>query len=331
MKSLWAAGTATVMSLALGGLPVLGQESSEAPSDAPGPAQAGPTIGFTNFYQDGGFFSAIELGAREAAAAAGAELIAVNAWATPATQTGQVADFIEAGVDVIIIVPVDPDSIVGAVEFANAEGIPVLAVDRTANGGMVSAIIASDNVAAGRMAGEALFAAMGGSGAVIEIQGDMGVSSGSLRSEGFAEALAAAPGITLAVQVPASWDYDAATRGTLEALEADTGISGVFASNLDMLHGAVHGVAAADRPGRVRVAGVDTDADILEMVRDGTIDATVAQQPRLMGQRAVEAAIALAAGATVEAFIPVETVLVTADTVEAFMADTMATSEPASG
>ena len=76
--------------------------------------------------------------------------------------------------------PVDPDAIVASVEAANAAGIPVLAVDRTASGGMVTSLIASDNVAGGRMAGEALFEAMGGSGKVIEVQGDMAVASGGL-------------------------------------------------------------------------------------------------------------------------------------------------------
>ena len=48
------------------------------------------------------------------------------------------------------------------------------------------------------------------------------------------------------------------------------------------------------------------------MVKDGSIDATVAQQPRLMGQKAIEAALAVVAGEPVDPFIPVETILVTA-------------------
>jgi ribose transport system substrate-binding protein len=208
---------------------------------------------------------------------------------------------------------------VPSVEAANAAGIPVLAVDRAASGGAVVSVIASDNVAAGSMAAEALFEAMGGGGKVIEIQGDQAVSSGSLRSEGFHQALEAAPDVTLAVQVPADFDYVVAFQGTMEALTADPDIGGVFAANLDMLYGAVEGVAAAGRQGQVHVAGVDVDPDILGMVADGSIDATVAQQPRLMGQKAIEAAIAALAGEPVEPFIPVETVLVTADSVDQSM------------
>ncbi len=193
-------------------------------------------------------------------------------------------------------------------------------MDRTANGGTITSLIASDNVAAGRQAGEALFSVMGGNGKVIEIQGDMAVSSGSERSEGFQQALDAAPDITRLVQESAFFDYGMASQITQRGLAQDPDISGVFASNLDMLYGAAAGVAAADRQGEVQVVGFDTDPVLLDMIRDGSIVATVGQQPRLMGQEAVGAALAAAAGEPVDAFIPIETILVTADNVDQFQA-----------
>jgi ABC-type sugar transport system substrate-binding protein len=184
---------------------------------------------------------------------------------------------------------------------------------------MITSLVASDNVAAARMAGEALFDLMGGSGKVIEIQGDMAVSTGKDRSEGFGEALEAAPGITLAVQAPAHLSYRLASQATRDALEAEPDISGVFAANLDMLGGAAQAVAAAGKADQVRVVGFDTSPTILTAISDGSIDATVAQQPLLMGRQAVEAALAAVAGEPVEPFIPVETILVTADNVDQFV------------
>lgn len=314
MRKLWAAGAVAILALALSGLPSAGQEPLGPPS------AASTTIGFTNFTSGVGFFSDIEGGAREAADEAGIELLVETAWGDPALQADQVAEFIESGVSAIVIVPIDPDTIVPAVEAANAAGIPVLAVDRAVSGGVVTALIASDNVGGGRMAGEYLFEAMGGSGKVVEIQGDMAVSSGALRSEGFQVALDAAPGIERVVQAPAYFDYGIAYESTRQALEEDPDIGGVFASNLAMLYGAAEGVVAAGRQGQVRVVGFDTDDVILDMVRDGSIDATVAQLPWMMGQKAVEAALATVAGETVDAFIPVATVLVTADNVDQFLA-----------
>jgi ribose transport system substrate-binding protein len=315
--------------LVIGVMPALAQEPSELPSESPGTATASTTIGFTNFYGGADFFGEIESGAQEAADAAGVTFLAEDAYGDPSMQANQVEAFITDGVSAIIIVPIDPDAIVPSVEAANAAGIPVLAVDRTANGGTVASLIASDNVAAGRMAGEALFSVMGGSGKVIEIQGDMAVSSGSERSEGFQQALDAAPDITRVLQESAFFDYGLASQITQRGLAEDPDIAGVFASNLDMLEGAAEGVAAGDKQGQVRVVGFDTDPVILDMIMDGSIDATVAQQPRLMGQKAVEAALAAAAGEPVDAFIPIKTILVTADSVNQFLAGEAVAAEAA--
>ena len=323
MRRLWAASAAIVVCLPLGGLPVAGQESSEQP------LAASTTIGFSSFYTDTDFFGDIRRGAQEAASTAGVELIALNAYGDPAMQADHLESFVADGVDAIIIVPVDPVAIVPSVEAANAAGIPVLAVDRTASGGMITSLIASDNVAAARMAGEALFEVMGGSGKVVEIQGDMAVSTGKDRSEGFQQALAAAPGITLAVQAPAEFSYRLASQATRDALEKDPDITGVFAANLDMLEGATQVVASAGMSDQVSVAGFDTSPTILTAISDGSIDATVAQQPLLMGQRAVEAALAVISGEPVEPFIPVETILVTQDNVDGFLAGEAVETEEA--
>ena len=161
---------------------------------------------------------------------------------------------------------------------------------------------------------------MGGSGKVVEIQGDMAVSTGKDRSEGFQQALEAAPGITLAVQAPAHFSYRLASQATRDALEKDPDITGVFAANQDMLEGATQAVASAGMSDQVRVVGFETSPTILRAISDGSIAATIAQQPLLIGRRAVEAALAAVAGEPVEPFIPVETILVTSDNVGEFVA-----------
>jgi ABC-type sugar transport system substrate-binding protein len=314
-------GTASIcglLCLALGAIPTAGQEASQLP-DAPDGPSATASIGFSNFVSGYPFFGDIERGAAEVAEASGVELVAVDSFGDPARQAQGVADLIAQGVDAIVIVPIDPDAIVPSIEAANEAGIPVLAVDRGIAGGELSSLIASDNLAAGRTAGEALFDFMGGSGRVLEVRGDMAVSSGRDRSVGFGEALDAAPDITLALQAPADYDYALAFRATTQALDEDPAITGVFTSNLDMLEGVAAAVSLADTQEQISVVGFDTSPSILMAIEDGLIDATIAQQPRLMGQRAMEAAIAVAAGEPVEAF-PVETMLVTAENLDDYRA-----------
>ena len=92
------------------------------------------------------------------------------------------------------------------------------------------------------MAGEALFEVMGGSGKVIEIQGDMAVSTGTERSEGFGQALEAAPASPSLSRHPPTSTTDWPPKPRKQALEKDPDFAGVFATNLDMLSGAPQAV-----------------------------------------------------------------------------------------
>ena len=320
MRRTWAVIAALSVCLAVAS-PAAAQSSSPASSDPSGSAE-GTTIGFTNFYTGGDFFDKIARGIREAADAAGVVLLEEDAGGDPALQSEQIEGFIAQGVDAIIVAPADPDAIVPAVEAANAAGIPVLAVDRTVNGGVVTSLIASDNTAGGRLAGEALIEAMGGSGSVIEVQGDFASASAG-RGEGFGQALAAAPEVTLAGQEAAYGDPGMAASITADLLGQHPEVTGVFAQNDDMAFGVVEALAVLGLGDQVKVVGFDAAPVALPLVKDGSMAATIAQQPLLMGQKALEAAVAAAAGEPVETFIPIETTLVTADNVDQFLTEEM--------
>ena len=309
--------TVSMLCLLLVAVPTTGQSPGPAEPGAQG-SSGGTTIGFTNLDSSYPFFAQIEAGLREAAAEAGIDLVAMDALNSTFMQSAQIDDFVADGVDAIIVVPVDAVAIVPAVMAAGQAGIPVLAVDRTANSQAVTSVIASDNVAGARTAGEVLFGAMGGSGKVVEIMGDLAVSTARQRSEGFQEALDAAPGITRSARGSAFWETAEAAAITTRALGRDSDIGGVFAAAGDMLEGAVWAVDAAGMTGQVKVVGFDTSLPILAAVRDGRIAATIAQQPRLMGRIALETAIAAAIGEPVAPFVPTDTILVTAETIDAF-------------
>lgn len=73
-----------------------------------------------------------------------------------ATQLNDIQNFISQGVDAILINPVDSDAVIPAIKAANNAHIPVIAMDRGSNGGTVLTTVASDNVAAGKMAAQAI-------------------------------------------------------------------------------------------------------------------------------------------------------------------------------
>jgi ribose transport system substrate-binding protein len=310
MRRLWAAGAVIVVYLVLGGMPALAQET--APSEAP----AGPmAIGFAGFGSDYWFLDEITLGAQQAADDAGVTLVVTDAGWGGLTQASQVEDLVKQGVDAIIVAtPWDPDPVLRAIEAAAAAGIPVLTVDRAMDG--ATSYIGTDNVAGSRMAGEYLFEVMGGSGTVIEIEGDPSWAQG--RTEGFGQALEAAPTITLVGQDTARDDPGMARLLIANLLGANPDVTGIFVHTDAMTPGVLQAVAEAGLTEQVEVVSFDGAPEILPAVKDGTLAGTVAQRPDLMGQTAVEAALALVAGEPVDPFIPVETTLVTQDNVAEF-------------
>ncbi len=300
--------------------------TSPAPSSAGGGASpsaaggGGTKIGLaiSSFQND--FFVTLADGAKKAATAAGVELVIADAGGDAAKQASQVEDFITQKVAVILLNPVDSDAIVPSVQKANEAKIPVVTVDRGATGGDVVSHIASDNVAGGKMAGEYLFTVMGGSGKVLELEGIAGTSAARDRGAGFQQALDGAAGkIERVAKQTANFKRDEGLTVAQNLLQAQPDAPGIFAHNDDMALGAVEAVAAAGLAGKVHIVGFDAAPDAVKAVKDGKMDGTIAQQPALIGQLAVETAVKVAKGETVEKSIPVEITLVNKDNVDQFL------------
>ncbi len=93
-------------------------------------------------------------------------------------------------------------------------------------------------------------------------------------------------------------------------LQAQPEIDGVFAHNDEMVLGAIAAAEAAGRKGIVFV-GFDAVDDAVKAVKDGTLAATVAQQPKEMGLLGVEYAVKYLGGETIPDNVPVPLMLVT--------------------
>jgi ribose transport system substrate-binding protein len=257
------------------------------------------------------FFVTLRDGAQKAADAAGAKLIVVDAQDDSAKMTAGIEDLINKKVSAILVNPTDSDAVVPAIQKANEAGIPVFTVDRGANGGMVVAHIASDNVAGGKMAAEFLCKAIKDEGNVVELQGIAGTSAARDRGQGFNDYMAAnCQDAKIVAQQTANFNRDEGLTVFENILQAQPDIAGVFAHNDEMVLGAIQAAEAANRPGIVFV-GFDAIDDAVQAVKDGKLAATVAQQPTEIGRLAVETALKSLNGEKVEASIPVPLTLVT--------------------
>src|SRR2546428_11833690 len=115
-------------------------------------AAAPPTVGLSLSTLNNPFFVDLRDGAQAAAKKMNVNLVVVDAQNDSAREASQIEDLIQKKVAVIAINPTDSDAIVPTIKKVQGAKIPVITVDRGANGVTVAAHIASDNVAGGEKA-----------------------------------------------------------------------------------------------------------------------------------------------------------------------------------
>ena len=278
---------------------------------AGGPAAGRPTVGLAISTLNNPFFVDLRDGAQAAAAKAGVTLVVLDAQNDPARQASSIEDLIAKKAGVVIINPTDSDAIVPTVKKLNAAKIPVITVDRAANGGTVAAHIASDNVAGGEIAANYVGDHLNMKGNVVMLEGIPGSSAARDRGQGFRQGLKKYPGIRLVASQTADFDRAKGLAVMENILQAQKKIDAVFAQNDEMALGAVQAIEAARRNRVMFVVGFDAIADALKAIREGKMAATIAQQPKEMGRLAVEAAATVLKGGAVPRFTPVPLRLVT--------------------
>lgn len=268
------------------------------------------TIGLSISTLNNPFFVSLRDGAEAKAKELGLEITTVDAQDDPAKQVSDIEDLIQQGVDLLIINPTDSASIVAAIESANSADIPVITVDRSAEGGEVVAHIASDNTAGGKMAGELIIEQLGGSGNVVELEGIAGSSAARERGAGFNEAIGTAEGIEVVAKQTANFNRAEGLTVMENIIQGTPDFQAVFAHNDEMALGALEALEAAGMTD-VIVVGFDATEDAVAAVNDGRMLATVAQKPEEIGAKGVETAQKVLAGESVEEFIPVDLELIT--------------------
>jgi ribose transport system substrate-binding protein len=282
--------------------------------------EGAPTVALVLKTLNNPFFVEMEQGAREAADSLGIELVvqAPEREIDVEKQMQIIENLLQRRVDALLITPSGSREIVPAVVKANAAGIPVVVVDTRVDApaleearGRIDSFIGSDNVDGGRIAGRFVAERLGGQGRVAVLEGIPGHETGDSRLTGFRETLAEHPGLEIVSSQTANWERDQAFNVTQNVLQSHPDLDAIFAANDVMALGAVEAVAAAGRTGEIVIVGFDAQEDARIAIREGRMDATIAQNPREMGRLAVISADRLLRGETVPAEQPVEIELVT--------------------
>jgi ribose transport system substrate-binding protein len=278
---------------------------------------ARPVIGVSLLTRTHPFYQDLEAGLRESAARHGYDLTVQAGEFDVARQKDQVENFIVSRVAAIILAPCDSKSIGTSIEAANRAGIPVFTADIAvlAEGVKVVSHVASDNIAGGRLAADALAKALGGRGKVAIIDHPE-VESVIQRVKGFEERLATAyPEMRVVAKLSGHGTKDMAFRTAEDILQAHGDLDGIFGINDDSALGALAAVEKAGRSGRVTIVGFDAIPEARAAIAEGKIYADVIQQPREIGARTVDAVADYLAGRPVEPVTLIACQLFTRDSV----------------
>ncbi|MFF1709522.1 substrate-binding domain-containing protein [Streptomyces sp. NPDC058268] len=263
------------------------------------------------------FFVQMKEGAQAEAKKAGVDLTVTDAQNDASQQTNQLQNFTGEGMKSIIVNPVDSDAVGPAVRGANKSDIPVIAADRGVNKAKAATLVASDNIAGGKLAAKTLAEKLGGKGRIVTLQGVAGTSASRERGKGFADGIKEYPGIKVVASQPADFDRTKGLDVMTNLMQSNPGIDGVFAENDEMALGAAK--ALGGKAGKsVSVVGFDGTPDGLKAVESGSLYASVAQQPKELGRIAVRNAVKALRGKDVDTMVKVPVKVVTKKNVADF-------------
>lgn len=263
------------------------------------------TIGVSISTLNNPFFVSIKNGIEKEAKKNGMKVKVVDARDDSAKQTNDIEDLVQQQVDYLIVNPTDSSAISSAVESANHEGIPVITLDRSVDKGKVATFIASDNVEGGKMGANFIVDQLGENAKVAELEGVPGASATRERGKGFHEV--ADQQLEVVSKQSAKFDRAEGLNVAQNMIQAHPDIQAIFAHNDEMALGAIEAIGDKD----ILVVGFDGNEDAMKSIKNKQLNATVAQQPDVMGQKAVTSILQLMDGKKVAASIKIPLKLVT--------------------
>lgn len=257
------------------------------------------------------------VGGIERAKAWGAEhpdvkLTIVDGRRDSATQLSGVEDLITRHVSAVVLSPNDSKALAPIADAAKRAGVPLIVFDRKLDvpDADFAAFIGSDNIEMGRVAARFVIEKIGEEGKVIQLEGTPGASATVDRKQGFEEEMAKHPGIQV-VSYVGHYRLQEAVAAMEDAVTAHRDVKAVFAHNDTMAMGAAQ-VLEEQRLEGVATVGMDGAKEGCEGVASGRLTGSV-YYPTMFPE-ALDLAMKVLAGETVEKVTMLDTPMITKET-----------------
>ncbi len=255
-------------------------------------------LGYSVYDLQNPYWQAYSAGVEWAAEQEGIEVIIADQKSSQAEQVSGSLDLINQGISGLIITPVQPSALPETIDAAHAARIPVVVAD-IGVAGDYDAYIQSNNNEGGVLAAEYMISQFEGQEGPFEV-GVIELHAGSVVGEervaGFKATIEADERFTVVASLDGNDTVDGGFSAAQDMLSANPNLIGIYAANDDSAIGASRameaaGVAVAD--GFVLI-GFDGSDPAQELIDQGVMSATVAQDPFGQGAKAVEIVLALA-------------------------------------
>jgi simple sugar transport system substrate-binding protein len=228
-----------------------------------------------------------------------------------------IENMITQDVKAIAVTPTSPN-VQGALDKAVKAGIKVVLVDNDIPGWKGrSSVVATDNLAGGRLAGEWLAKKLAPGSTLAVLQGRLGNPSLDDRVKGLKQGLGSVA--TIVAEPATDCDQTKGLDAAQDILTANPNVTAIYGACGPPVTGALQAIKSANRkPGAITVVGFDASPDELTAIANGEQAASVAQFPAKMGSLGIETAVAAARGEQVPATVDTGTEMVTKDNVSQF-------------
>lgn len=278
----------------------------------------GKKIAFVQGVAGDEFYISMQCGIEAAAKEAGATVSTQGPEKfDPTLQKPIVDSVVSSKPDALLVAPTDVSAMQAPLKAAADAGIKVVLVDTTVEDpSFAVSAISSDNEGGGEAAFTAIKEQAPDGGKVLVISTDPGVSTVDLRVKGFETAAKADSkfeylGVQYSHNEPAT-----AAKLVTAALQKDPDIVGIFATNLFSAEGTATGVRQADKQDSVKIVGFDAGPAQVKQLREGTVQALIAQKPAEIGTDGVEQAMAAIDGDPTEKDIQTGFTIITKDNLD---------------
>jgi ABC-type sugar transport system substrate-binding protein len=241
-------------------------------------------------------------------------------------QLSQVQNFIANGVDAIIVNPVDTSATAAITKAAADAGVPLVYVNRQPIDvdklGQKAAFVASNEAESGTLETKQICKLLGGKGNILVMEGVLSNQSAVQRTKDIHEVISTpdCSGMKVVAEQTANYDRTQAQNLMTNWLSKGMKFDAVVSNNDEMAIGALQAMKSAGMDTKAAiVGGIDATQDALASMKAGDLKVTVFQDAAGQGKGAVDAALALAGGKTVEKKVYIPFLLVTPANMDQFM------------